>query len=303
MKKNRRIGDVDRRVLVTRRGTHADQNIDQRVVSQPRRRFARFLRRIFPDAQQLVNRKGRDERVVFSVVDRPLLSAHGNARHRRRRVNLPANALRERVHQRFVSAFDRIVVVQLMQIPLGRDSDRRLQHVFHRRLRNARHELQPELRRVVVPDLAVVRDEVFVGDAFAESLVRPLGEIRRRLVRVRIDDVSVNAVEVVFLRQRGQIVLERILDQPALEPDLVFAPALLHVLAKRLDHQREDVFVLAEHDVRTGGVERETLLDDRSAKAADTRPLFQDLDVFAELRRETDPRYSSAEDAEGHALS
>ena len=81
------------------------------------------------------------------------------------------------MHDGFVSPFDRIVEIQLMQIAFGRNPDRRLQHVLHRRLGNSRDELQSELRRIVVPDFAIVRDEIFVRDALAESLIGPLREI------------------------------------------------------------------------------------------------------------------------------
>ena len=190
-----------------------------------------------------------------------------------------------------------------MQIPFGWNPDRRLEHVLHRRPGNAGNELQSDLGRVVVPDLAVVRDEVLVGDPLTERGVGPLREIRRRFLRMRIDDVSIDTVEVVFSGQRRQIVLKRILHQPALEPDLVLPAALMDVVAESGHHQVQDVFVLAEEDVRSGGVEGKSLIDDRSAEAADAPALFEDFHVFVEVCRKCDSGDAAAQDADRQALS
>ena len=80
----------------------------------------------------------------------------------------------------------------------------------------------------------------------------------------------------------------------------------MDVVAEDLDHQVQHFLVLAEHDVRSGGIEREALLDDRSAEAADPVALFQDLDVLAEVSRQRDPGNAPAEDPDGalrHDLS
>ena len=50
--------------------------------------------------------------------------------------------------------------------------------------------------------------------------------------------------------------------------------------------------------MRAGGVEREAVLDDRAAKAADAGALFEDVDVVAEVRRERDSGDAAAEDAD-----
>ena len=95
-----------------------------------------------------------------------------------------------------------------------------------------------------------------------------------------INDVSVNAIEVVFFGKRRQIIFKGIFDQPPLEPDLVLTTTLMHIVAEDVDHQVQDFLVFAEHDVRTGSVERESLIDDRSAQAANAGALLQHFDVF-----------------------
>src|SRR4051794_24828282 len=116
---------------------------------------------------------------------------------------------------------------------------------------------------------------------------------------MRIDDVAVDAVEVVLRRQRGQIVLERVLHEAAFEPDLVLAAALMDVVAERFHHEVQDLFVLAEHDVRAGSVERESVFDDRSAQATDVVAPLDNFYVIAEERGECDAGNAAAEDADG----
>src|SRR6266849_429561 len=226
--------------------------------------------------------------VVLASVHNPLLEVATKFQDRRSGYDLSANALCECMDNGLVSALSRIVKVQLMQIALGWNSDGRLEYVLHRRLRNSRNKFEADARRVVIPDLAVVRDEVLIRDPFAEGRIRPLRQIRRLLIRVRIDDVSVDAIEVVLFGEGGKIILKWILDQPSFEPDFVFAAALMDVVAEDRDHQVEEVFVLAEHDVRAGSIERESLIANRSAQSADARPLLEDFHVFVEVGSERD---------------
>src|SRR5437763_8675007 len=73
----------------------------------------------------------------------------------------------------------------------------------------------------------------------------------------------------------------------------------MDVVAERFHHQVQYLFVLAEHDVRASGVEGESVLDDRSAQAADAVPPLDDFDVIAEERGERDSGDAAAENADG----
>ncbi len=72
----------------------------------------------------------------------------------------------------------------------------------------------------------------------------------------------------------------------------------MNVVAERGHHQAEHLFVLAEHDVRAGGVEGEAIFDDGAAQPADAGAALDDLDVIAEEGSECDAGDAAAEDAQ-----
>ena len=57
----------------------------------------------------------------------------------------------------------------------------------------------------------------------------------------------------------------------------------MNVVAERAHHQVQHLFVLAEHDVRSRGIEGKALINDRAAQTADARAFLEDFHVFVEM--------------------
>src|SRR5207247_3282396 len=75
--------------------------------------YTTLFRSILPDSEQLVDGNRGDHFFVLSPVHQPLRAVEAKFRDSRSSDDLAANALRERMHDRLVSALGRIVEMQL----------------------------------------------------------------------------------------------------------------------------------------------------------------------------------------------
>ena len=165
--------------------------------------------------------------------------------------------------------------IELVRVAFGLDTDGGLDHVFERRLRDAAfHPFQTELFGGNVPDLLVVGDQIFLGEAFAEVVVDPFLEIGLRR-RVIVLDVVIEALEAILRVKIEEAVFEGIFDVAALVENLVVAARAVDVVAQQRDHVVHHLLVAREDDVRAAGVVGEAVLLHGLAVAAAAGFLFE----------------------------
>ncbi len=100
------------------------------------------------------------------------------------------------------------------------------------------------------PDLRVVRAHEAIRDALAERPSHPGREVGVRVaVRARRLDEAEEALVGVLGSQVAEVVLERVRDPAAVEPDVRRALVLVDVLAERLLEQAVELAEVAEDDV------------------------------------------------------
>ena len=141
--------------------------------------------------------------------------------------------------------------VELVDVAFSGDAGGAADDVFGGRLGNPLDHLGVHQRGIELPNLLVVRPQKEIGDPFAEGHQEELQHVLRRVLGIRIVEEGVEAILFVGLGKCRQLVLERILDQPAVVPDAIRAAELMDVIAQDADHQFQDSGILGEHDVGT----------------------------------------------------
>src|SRR5271170_1981600 len=154
-----------------------------------------------------------------------------------------------------------IAEIQLVGVAFGLHSDRRFDDIGNRWARHASLDpIEGHLFRRHIPDLLIVRYQIFLGDAFAENMVDPLFEVGR--LTIVILQIIVQTLEAIFWCEIIEAVFERVFDVSAIVPDLVVAAPLGNVIAELPMKKVENFLVARKQDVRTAEIKGVAVLDE-----------------------------------------